>query len=157
MYKDQPYGDRMHKQRTVIQSNGTLHVATHTYVHVHVRAALLYVRYEETFIWETRSCKECFGNNAGGKLREWYRSSVTQKCTQLNGIDHVHGTKCGVRVCHHHQTGLLCATCTVRECCAYEYVIQWCTGLCTQQFKCVHKCMRLCEPAWVHVHVLCVS
>ena len=55
----------------------------------------------------------------GKKLREWYRSSVhkpTQKCTQLNGIDPVHVTKCGVKVCHHHQTGLLCATCTVREC-----------------------------------------
>ena len=52
--------------------------------------------------------------------REWYRSSVhkpTQKCTQLNGIDPVHVTKCGVRVCHHHQTGVLCATCTVREQC----------------------------------------
>ena len=64
-----------------------------------------------------RSCyKECFGNNAGEKLREWCRSSVhkpTQKCTQLNGIDPVHVTKCGVKVCHHHQTGLLCATCTV--------------------------------------------
>ena len=49
------------------------------------------------------------------KLRE-YRSSVhkpPQKCTQLNGIDPVHVTKCGVRVCHHHQTGLLCATSTV--------------------------------------------
>ena len=64
-----------------------------------------------------RSCyKECFGNNAGEKLREWYRSSVhkpTHKCTQLNGIDPVHVTKCGVRVCHHHQNGLLCATSTV--------------------------------------------
>ena len=83
-----------------------------------------------------RSCyKECFGKNAGEKLREWYRSSVhtpTQKCTQLNGIDSMHVTKCGVRVCHHHPTGLLC------------------TGLCTQQFKCI----RLCEPAWVHVHVM---
>ena len=60
--------------------------------------------------------EEYFGNNAGEKLREWYRSSVhkpTQKCTQLNGIDPVHVTKCGVKVCHHHQTGLLC---TVREC-----------------------------------------
>ena len=47
----------------------------------------------------------------------------------------MHVTKCGVRVCHHH-TGLLC------------------TGLYTQQFKCVHKCIRLCEPAWVHVHVM---
>ena len=31
------------------------------------------------------------------KLREWYRSSVhkpTQKCTQSNGIDPVHVTKC---------------------------------------------------------------
>ena len=68
-----------------------------------------------------RSCyKECFGNNAGEQLREWYRSSVhkpTQKCTQLNGIDPVHVTKCGVKVCHHHQTGLLCATCTVRVLC----------------------------------------
>ena len=51
--------------------------------------------------------KEYFGNNAGEKLSEWYRSSLNkQKCTQLNGIDHVHGTKCGVSVCHHH-TGLL--------------------------------------------------
>ena len=25
----------------------------------------------------------------------------------------MHVTKCGVKVCHHHQTGLLCATCTV--------------------------------------------
>ena len=43
--------------------------------------------------------------HAGEKLREWYRSSVhnpTQKCTQLNGIDPVHVTKCGVKVCHHH-------------------------------------------------------
>ena len=47
------------------------------------------------------------------KLRE-YRSSVhkpPQKCTQLNGRMHVHVH--GVRVCHHHQTGLLCATSTV--------------------------------------------
>ena len=43
------------------------------------------------------------------KLRE-YRSSVhkpPQKCTQLNGRMHV------LRVCHHHQIGLLCATSTV--------------------------------------------
>ena len=73
--------------------------------------------------WWTRytvhaSTKECFGNNAGEKLGEWYRSSVhkpTQKCTQLNGIDPVHVTKCGVRVCLHHQTGLLCATCSVED------------------------------------------
>ena len=68
-----------------------------------------------------RSCyKECFGNNAGEQLSEWYRSSVhkpAQKCTQLNGIDPVHVTKCGVKVCHHHQTALLCATCTVRVLC----------------------------------------
>ena len=38
----------------------------------------------------------------------------TQICTQLNGIDPVHVTKCGVRVSHHHQTALVCATCTVR-------------------------------------------
>ena len=41
---------------------------------------------------------ECFGNNAGEKLREWYRSSVYK--TQLNGIHPVHVTKCDVRVCH---------------------------------------------------------
>ena len=55
------------------------------------------------------------------KTKRVVRSSVhkpTQKCTQLNEIDPVHVTKCGVKVCHHHQTGLLCATCTVRECCA---------------------------------------
>ena len=95
---------------------------SYTY-YVHVRA-LCQVRrtiYMGNPACTKRSCyKECFGNNAGEKLREWYRSSVhkpTQKCTQLNGIDPVHVTKCGVKVCHHHQTGLLCATCTVRECC----------------------------------------
>ena len=40
-----------------------------------------------------------------------------------NTQDPVHVTKCGVRVCHHRQIGLLC------------------TGLYTQQFKCVHKCI----------------
>ena len=42
-----------------------------------------------------------------GKTKRVVQSSVhkpTQKCTQLNGIDPVHGTKCGMRVCHHHQT-----------------------------------------------------
>ena len=51
-----------------------------------------------------------------GKTKRVVRSSVhkpTQKCTQLNEKDPVHVTKCGVKVCHHHQTGLLCATCTV--------------------------------------------
>ena len=61
-------------------------------------------------------CKECFGNNSRGKTKRLVQSSIhkpTQKCTHLNGIDPVHVTKCGVKVCHHHQTGLLCATCTV--------------------------------------------
>ena len=128
----------MHIQSS--QSYGTLHVATHTYVHVRALCHVGRTIYMGNPACTKRSCyKECFGNNAGEKLREWYRSSVhkpTQKCTQLNGIDPVHVTKCGVRVCHHHQTGLLC------------------TGLYTQQFKCVHKCMRLCEPAWVHAHVM---
>ena len=69
-----------------------------------------------------RSCyKECFGNNAGKNEEsgtEAQNIKPTQKCTQLNEIDPVHVTKCGVQVCHHHQTGSLCATCTVRECCA---------------------------------------
>ena len=58
------------------------------------------------------------------KLKE-YRSSVhkpLQKCTQSNGRMYVHA--CGMRVCHHHQTGLLCATSTVFVSVVYnEYVI----------------------------------
>ena len=45
---------------------------------------------------------EGFGNNAGEKLREWYRSSVYK--TQLNGIHPVHVTKCDVIVCHHRSS-----------------------------------------------------
>ena len=48
-----------------------------------------------------------------GKTKRVCRSSVhkpTQKRTQLNGIDPVHVTKCGVKVCHHHHTSFMCAT-----------------------------------------------
>ena len=81
-----------------------------------------------------RSCyKECFGSNA---VREWYRSSVhkpTQKCTQLNGINPVHVTKCGVRVRHHHQT-----VCHVRECYTIVYRFMYATiQACAQVHKAV--------------------
>ena len=106
--EDQSYKHMMH-----VQSSNPMGY------YVHVRAALCKVRrniYMENPACTKRSCyKECFGNNAGEKLRKWYRSSVhkpTEKCTQLNGIDHVHVTKCGVRVCHHHQTGLFIQWCT---------------------------------------------
>ena len=126
--KDQPHRDWMHKKRTnpmstrCMYSRPILWDAACSYTYLCTVRALCQVR-RTIYMGNpacTKSCyKECFGNNAGKKLREWYRKSVhkpTQKCTQLNGIDPVHVTKCGVKVCHHHQTGLLCATCTVREC-----------------------------------------
>ena len=89
-------------------------------------------------------------SSASSSSSEWYRSSVhkpTQKCTQLNGIDPVHVTKCGVRVYHHVPPIVL----YVREVSTVLVHLRICHtmgySLCTQQCKCVHKCIRLCEPA----------
>ena len=75
---------------------------------------------EEPIIWETQPAqrgvviRNALATMQVKKLRECSVHKPTQKCTQLNGIDPVH--ECGVKVCHHHQAALLCATCTVREC-----------------------------------------
>ena len=76
------------------------------------------------------------------KLRE-YRSTVhkpPQKCTQLNG------SACGVRVCHHHQTGLLCATCVsvVHKNMSYDGVQVYIRN---NASVCTYNCIKVCEPA----------
>ena len=95
-------------QRTNPMGIGCTNRGPILYVHVRALCQVRRTIYMGNPACTKRSCyKECFSNNAGEKLREWYRSSVhkpTQKCTQLNGIDPVHVTKCGVKVCHHHQT-----------------------------------------------------
>ena len=56
--------------RTVVQSYGTPHVATHTYVHVRALCQVRRTIYMGNPACTKRSCyKECFGNNAGGKTK----------------------------------------------------------------------------------------
>ena len=98
------------------------------------------------------------------KLRE-YRSSVhkpPQKCTQLNGRMHVHVVwEC---MCHHHQTGLLCATSTVfvsvviRICHTMVYRFKYATmQVCAQMHKGVHVSQHECTDVHVKVDIASVA
>ena len=71
--EDQSYEHTMHIQSSILW---TLHVATHVRVLCHVGGRTIYIRKPRPACTKKSCYKEYFGNNAGEKLSEWYRSSL---------------------------------------------------------------------------------